>query len=425
MIKFNQLLNNKLSFFESLTILLFSLLPISVLLGNASINFNILFIDVIFIFYCVKNKHWSWLNSQIFIHLIILYSFLIINSFYSYFFLIENELEGITRSFLFIKFILLVFAFSALIKDDKILNAIMKNWLLISMIIILDIFYEKYFGQNILGFESTDKQRIVSFFKDELVVGGYVLCFGYAAITFFLNKNLSKKSTYILLLIFLLIPITVFLTGERSNFIKSAILFLSVIFFTKEKGLFFNLKYLIIAFIILIASFVYFNDNIKDRYALFFDRILVVEKSENFYDKFKNIKYLAHFDTAFEIFKNYPISGVGNKNFRKECAKEIYLNRELQFSPFRCSTHPHQIHFEILSELGIIGYFLIMYFMIIFLIKNIQTFIKKNNFHHISNITYLALFFVPLLPGSGIFSTFNGSLFWIIFSLCNLTYEKK
>ena len=263
MIKFNQLLNNKLSFFESLTILLFSLLPISVLLGNASINFNILFIDIIFIFYCFKNKHWSWLNSQIFIHLIILYSFLIVNSFYSYFFLIENELEGITRSFLFIKFILLVFAFSALIKDDKILNAIMKNWLLISMIIILDIFYEKYFGQNILGFESTDKQRIVSFFKDEMVVGGYILCFGFATITYFLSQSKEKKSILFFLIIFLIIPIAILLTGERSNFIKSVFIFFAVTLFIDKKNSFLNFKYLILLFFLTISIFMYSNENIK------------------------------------------------------------------------------------------------------------------------------------------------------------------
>jgi H+/gluconate symporter-like permease len=35
------------------------------------------------------------------------------------------------------------------------------------------------------------------------------------------------------------------------------------------------------------------------------------------------------------------------------------------------------------------------------------------------------LFFIPLLPGSGIFSTFNGTLFWVIFSLSNLEYDSK
>ena len=32
---------------------------------------------------------------------------------------------------------------------------------------------------------------------------------------------------------------------------------------------------------------------------------------------------------------------------------------------------------------------------------------------------------MPLLPGAGIFSTFNGSIFWIIFSLTYLTYKKE
>ena len=51
--------------------------------------------------------------------------------------------------------------------------------------------------------------------------------------------------------------------------------------------------------------------------------------------------------------------------------------------------------------------------------------IKNKNMYHLSNTGYLLVFFIPLLPGGGMFSTFNGVLFWVIFSLVNLSYEKK
>ena len=161
----------------------------------------------------------------------------------------------------------------------------------------------------------------------------------------------------------------------------------------------------------------------KLRYSLLFDRIKIVENNDNFFDKFQNFRYFAHFDTSLKIFKNYPITGVGNKNFRKECAKEIYFDEKIIFSVQRCSTHPHQIHFEILSEQGLIGYVLIIYFIITFLIKNTKVFVKSKNLNHLNNILYLVLFFLPILPGSGIFGTFNGTLFWIIFSLTYLNYK--
>jgi len=49
----------------------------------------------------------------------------------------------------------------------------------------------------------------------------------------------------------------------------------------------------------------------------------------------------------------------------------------------------------------------------------------KKQIFYFSNAAYLLLFFTPLLPGGGIFSTLNGSLFWIIFSLTNLRYSDK
>ncbi len=424
MAKLNQLLNTKFNIINVFSILLFALLPISILIGNAAINFNILLIDFLFLIYCFKHKNWSWLKSQTFSHLSIIYLFLISNSVYSYFFLVENEIGGLYRSILFIKFLLLVFAFSSLLKDDKIIDTVVKFWLIISVIVIFDIFYEKYFGRNILGYVSPNGFRIISFFKDEMVVGGYILCFGFTSITFFLNKDFNRSNLIIFLIIFLLVPIAVFTTGERSNFIKSFFLFLIIIFFLKEKKFNVSLKYLFITFVISIFCFIYFSENTKQRYAVFFKRIIVVEKSENIFNRFENIKYFAHFDTAIKILKNYPLTGIGNKNFRKECSKEIYFDEKIKYSSQRCSTHPHQIHFEILSEQGLIGYFLIIYFLIIFLIKNLKVYQKKRNIDHLSNISYTALFFVPLLPGAGIFSTFNGSLFWIIFSLTYLKYKK-
>ena len=108
------------------------------------------------------------------------------------------------------------------------------------------------------------------------------------------------------------------------------------------------------------------------------------------------------------------------KNFRYKCSKEIYLNPNLVHSVHRCSTHPHQIHFEFLSEHGIIGYLLFFYIILSFIIKNLAL-LKFNQkiFFKTQNI-YLFIFLIPLLPGGAVFSTVNGFMFWLIFSLANM-----
>tara|TARA_B100000767_G_C19734177_1_gene523105 strand:+ start:492 stop:1796 length:1305 start_codon:yes stop_codon:yes gene_type:complete len=431
---FNQL------FFDKLSLLLFSIIPISLIVGNAAININILLIDILFLIYCIKLQLWGWLKKDIFLYLIILYIFLILNSLYSYYFVLEipayffYQDEGFLRSFLFIKYLLLIFAFNVLLKNEKILDFIHKSWLIIITIIIFDVFFEKFTGRNIIGNVSPDGTRIVSFFKDELVVGGLIFCFGFASSTYFINN--SKKIKLIspmLIIFFLLIPLSVFVTGEKSNFIKSILLFFIIIYFLKKNKQYLNYKILIILIFSLTSCFIIFSENTRIKYQEIYSRFVVAQEvpqkgfevQKSIWNNFSNIKYFAHYDVAIQIFKNYPILGVGNKNFRKECPKEKYFNESIMFSHNRCSTHPHQVHLEILSEQGILGYFLILGLILWLSIKGIKIFIKNKNVYHLNNIAYILLFFIPLLPGGGIFSTFNGTLFWVIFSLMNLNYEKK
>ena len=63
--------------------------------------------------------------------------------------------------------------------------------------------------------------------------------------------------------------------------------------------------------------------------------------------------------------------------------------------------------------------------MLVFFKDNLKkTNLSKNIFHYAALI-YLIIFFIPLLPGGSIFSSFNGSNFWIIFSIANLINKKN
>jgi hypothetical protein len=117
------------------------------------------------------------------------------------------------------------------LRDNKILSLVHKIWFFIITVTIFDVFFEKFIGRNIVGNISLDGTRIVSFFKDEMVVGGFIFCFGYASTTYFINNNNKTKSTLAVMLIFLLVPLSIFITGEKSNFIKSILLFFIIIYY--------------------------------------------------------------------------------------------------------------------------------------------------------------------------------------------------
>ena len=420
---FNQSFNSFNNVSKFLTLIFFGFLPISYIYGNSTINLNLILLNLLFLANCIHANNWGWTKDNLFKSLLFLYFFLILNSTIAYYVGHNIQTEGIIRSLSFIKFILLIFAFKILISKYEMLRKIMKIWLIIILIFIFDIFFEKLIGNNLLGYISPDGTRIVSFFKNELVVGGFVFCFGSAVASFYLSdNNTEKKFTTLFLLI---IPITVFITGERANFIKSTMLFLLIIIFIDRYRLIINKKIIISIVLISITLLFNFSKNLTIKYTEFFNRINFVEKDEKIINRIQDIKYFAHWDTAIKIFKNYPILGIGNKNFRNECGKDKYHNKDFKFTGHRCSTHPHQIHFEILSEHGLIGYTIIIFILAKFLFNNFCYYKDKKKIFYFFNAAYLLLFFTPLLPGGGMFSTFNGTLFWIIFSLTNLRYDKK
>ena len=83
----------------------------------------------------------------------------------------------------------------------------------------------------------------------------------------------------------------------------------------------------------------------------------------------QNNIYFQLYDSAFEVFKNNKLLGVGNKNYRVETCKETNIDEK-----YICTTHPHQIYFEFLSEHGLIGTFIILS---IFLCPSIESSLFK------------------------------------------------
>ena len=103
---------------------------------------------------------------------------------------------------------------------------------------------------------------------------------------------------------------------------------------------------------------------------------------------------------------------------------EKYLNTIILYTYERCSNHPHQVHLEILSEQGIIGYLIIIFTVFSILFNSFKIYRKTGDLIHLSSILFVLTFFIPLLPTGGFFSTFNGTIFWINFSFVHAFLNK-
>ena len=320
-------------------------------------------------------------------------------------------------------------------------------WALTLFIITIDTFIESFSGKNILGYGELYGERIVSFFKDEPIVGGYINSFYLIIVGYFFSLNLkfSENYRYFILAVSLLFLWAILLTGERSNGIKAIFGFI-IFYFTNHH---FKIKEKLISILLIlitIGSLINNSDFLKLRYSdLFLKPILIfyymeVKKtkhgSSNFevelgalYKSYKDSGFEGSFNeyrdsentsvdiytklykSAYSVFKKYPFFGAGNKNYRHvTCAKNKNTN-------YVCTTHPHQTYFEFLSEHGLIGTIVILYIIFNLVFGKLKIVLQSKNYIQIGCFIFLSNIFIPLLPSGSFFSDYNFTIFWLNLSL--------
>ena len=161
-------MNNKILNFYFL--FLFSFIPASIIIGPAISLFNILLIDFSFIFLIFYKKDFKFLSNKTVKLIIFLCLYLIFNS------IIAKDFSMSTyRNFGFIRFGILFLAFNYFFYNNKnfFIN-VLATWLLTLSLLSLDTYKESISGTNIFGYGEAYGSRIVSFFKDEPIVGSYI-----------------------------------------------------------------------------------------------------------------------------------------------------------------------------------------------------------------------------------------------------------
>ena len=408
-------MNNK--FLNYYFLLLFSIIPVSIIIGSAVSLINILLIDFSFIFLIFYKKDYKFLSNSTVKFLIFFCLYLIFNTIIA-----KDFAMSAHRNFGFIRFVILFLAFNYFFYNKDFLNRVLITWILTLSVLSLDTYIESFFGQNILGYGESHGSRIVSFFKDEPVVGGYINGFYLVIIgyLFYLNKEVSNKYKSIILIFSILFLVAIILTGERSNTIKAISgFFLFYLFndFFKFKEKIFSILFLILMFTFVLNT----SDFLKLRYGnQFFKPILSVfqsndkikkneisiENNQSYMDTYFNL-----YQSGFEVFKKYSIFGVGNKNYRVEtCSNE-------KNPKYVCNTHPHQVYFEFLSEHGLIGVIILFFILFNLVFSKIKMVFTSKNYLQMGCLIYLITSFIPFLPSGAFFADYNLTIFWINLSI--------
>ena len=418
---------------ENISLIALCLTPISFVTGSLMANAFTVILFLVCILNGQKNFFLDFLRKYKILILIFL-SIVILNILFS-----ETQFYSFTKLTSFFRFFL--FSLSIIILLDFVKNNVSKYaqiYLAFIFFLVIDSYIQLFFGYDIFGFSyNYDYERITGPFKDEMIIGNYLLYFGFLCIA--LINQFNKITIFYNFILFLMIVITVLISGERTPFI-SLIYFFSILFIISSKKKFvFTTSILLVIFSIGVISF---SDRLSEKYRIssipkltdiesktFRPKKSDLEKNQNKINKetsflnelnisFRSNQYVGHYSRAIDIFRENYIFGTGFKSYRKVCGAYETLHQPNQYGTdgnrrLTCSIHPHNYHLEILSDTGITGYF--TFLSLIF--YTIYLFFKKKLYRNFSACILFSLiitYIFPLKPAGSFFSTNSAFIFWFL-----------
>ena len=400
--------------FYNIPTFLFALLPLFLITGPFLSDLSLVLISLLFITYCSIKKNFSYFKNKYFYFFLIFWAYLILNS------LLNNlNLDSLRISFTYLRYGVFVIATVSLLEfDDKFIKYFFYCIFLCFTILIIDGFYQYFVGENILGWKKSNNFRISSFFGDDLILGSYLsrlwpIFFGLSI--FFLKKD--NKLFFVLLIIFILSEVLIFLSGERAAFFYINLSAIFVILFSNKL---LKLRLItLVSSLILISIITYFNPTAKERIIdktfqqMNIDIGKEKKKEEEEFFIFTE-QHTHHYISAYKMFLENKILGVGVKNFRNFCDNEKY-----KISKFSCSSHPHNTYVQILSETGIIGIFFLIFVFFYYLkyvIKHVYFKIKGKYFFsdfEICMLSGILIFLWPIAPTGSFFNNWLSILYYL------------
>ena len=251
----------------------------------------------------------------------------------------------------------------------------------IFLVLSIDAIYELINGQNIFGYSSIEG-RIAGLFNDRWLIGRYLVYFLplFIGIFFIEHKYISKLLRIFIVTSLVFSTFTILFSGERAAFLLFSIYCVLCLFFLFNKiKIYKSLLGILILSIVLIIPFL-FQETSQRLFDNFFIYLTSMDLEKN--------PYYTMWITALNIFKENILFGSGPNNFRFYCMNDLY-----KLSNLSCSTHPHNIIFQLLSEIGVIGF---SYILALFIFLSYS--LLKLIFSKKLNIEYFGYYSIMLTP---------------------------
>ncbi len=362
---FNKELNKKNKILINFLCIIITILPLSLITGPFIPDLSITLVGLFFLFLSITynlKKYYTSNFSKFFLFFYIVLNF---TSFFS-----VDIIQSFKISFVYFRYFLFSLALWFLIEVKKdLLKNLLKSISIAMFILVIDGFYQFYFGKNILGWEIIDT-RVSSFFKDELILGSYLsrmfpILFALCIINF---KNFFQKKINFFLIFFLLssIEVLTFLSGERAAFfyINLSAIYLIIMMSNFKLLRLFSLCFAFIVIILITNINSIYKERIIDQTI---NQLGSGEQKFIFSEEHTN-----HYLSGYKMFLNNKITGIGPRMFRANCHLDEYKT-----SFESCTTHPHNNYVQILTESGLLGIVILIIPFVLFVYYSFKHFILK------------------------------------------------
>ncbi len=413
---------------KKVSLILF-LIPLSFIAGIAITEF-LVFLSLLILVLFNKNKLVFFDSKIIFLYIFSIYIF------FNAYFQIFDDLK--LSSFFHIRFVFFsisIFFLCEVYESNKEKNFFLY-FIIFLFILTSDSIFQFLNGSNFFGFEII-KGRVSSFFQDELILGSFLVRLIPIILwfIFFLKIDL-RKNVFYSVFFFSFYLISIYLSGERTSFVLCMILSLSLFIIIKKLRIIITYSSLILLIFAFTCS--YFKIGSTDPASRMFfktfnqitDNKLIkqkknIETNKNFTQNLKlySSDHEGHIKLAFKLFKENKIFGAGPKGFRYYC-RTVNYDSDVGM----CSTHPHNILIQIISELGLIGLTFYIFAGCFVLYNFFKLLINKKytdqylSFYAVTLGLIINLF--PLIPGGNFFNNWISLILYYNIGFYLYSYKK-
>ncbi len=392
-----------------LSSILVYLIPLVILTGPFLPDLFLCITVIIFLYTSLLEKKYKYFLNYFSYFLFIFNFYLIINSMFA-----SSPYLSFETSLVYFRFGVFSLAVWYLIEHNK--NFLKSFCIFLTLSFILSIlsgYYQFFSGENFFGMKPLYENRLILVFDDKMILGGYLsrlfpLLIGLLIYIF----KPSKKYYLLVCLLFVMVDVVVFVTGERTAL---GLMFISTTFIIIFMSNFRILRLITaITSVLIITIITIFSTSIKERnFDQTMKQIGVDPSSERIY--MISDVHESHYLTSYKMFLKNPIFGIGVNQFSNECNNQEYIVNENS-----CSTHPHNTYFQILAELGIIGFIFILIviiYIVVTIFLHLKTLIyKKDPYMSDYQVCLLSCFvitFFPLLPTQDFFNNWISVIYYL------------